>query len=76
MIELIIKQPTDVCLDGDVRINSELFPARNVTIDMNAGERIEVTATFYIDRLNVVAGYPAINPDNLGTVITTAKEEA
>ena len=76
MIELIIKQPTYVCLDGDVRINNELFPARNITIDMSAGERIEVTATFYIDKLNVVAGYPAINPDNLDAVITPAKEEA
>lgn len=60
MIELIIKQPEAICLDGDVRINGETFRATDISINMHAGELVEVTATFFIDRLNVVAGYEEV----------------
>lgn len=59
-MELIIKFPDKVCLDGEVTLNGETFNAENIHIDMYAAEEATITATFHVDKINVVYGYPEI----------------
>ena len=64
MIELIIKQPDPLCLDCDIRINGETLHAKDISIYMATEEHIEVTSTFLIDKLNIVAGYEEVRKES------------
>lgn len=56
-MELIVKIPEKICLDGEITLNGETFRARNININMSTGEQAEISATFFVDKINVVYGY-------------------